>query len=304
MHKYHLIINPAAGRGSSLDALPVVEDFFKQNGLTYAVEQTEQEGHAIELAYRAAKKGVQVIIAGGGDGTANEVINGLMKAKNEGATIPAMAVIPIGRGNDFAYSMKVAMGLDENLEQLKADHRHVIDIGRVILDGTEKRYFGNCIGVGFDAEVGFVAVKLKPLKGFASYIVAAILTDFIYFKAPFIELNYDGVERKMHSLMVSIMNGIRLGGGFYMTPDSINDDGHFDICIASNPSRWRVLTLMPHFMKGTQESQKEVEIVKAKKVKVKALEGSLPAHVDGETLCTAGNMVEVEILPKQISLIC
>lgn len=304
MKKYSIIVNPAAGRGATVKSLPQIEAFLKDNQVNYQVSMTEWPGHAAELAAKAAQDGASVVVSVGGDGTANEVINGLMQVKDEVKKMPAMAVVAIGRGNDFAFSMGIPMALEENLQALYEDHRQAIDIGHVVLDGDNGRYFGNCIGIGFDAEVGFVAVKLKPLSGFINYIVAAILTNFIYFKAPQINLEYDGNQREMTSLMVSIMNGIRLGGGFYMTPESVNDDGLFDICIASNPNRMRVLALMPHFMKGSQASQPEVEIVKASRVAVKALSGTLPAHVDGETLCTAGNHVEVELLPKQIELVC
>lgn len=302
--KYSIILNPAAGRGATVKALPVIEEFLQNKQLDYQVQLTEYPGHAIELAAKAAREGASVVVSVGGDGTANEVINGLMQVKADGGRIPALAVIAIGRGNDFAFSMGIPMALEENLQALYEDHRQAIDIGHVVLDGADGRYFGNCIGIGFDAEVGFVAVKLKPLSGFINYVVAAILTNFLYFKAPTIHLDYDGQQRQMSSLMVSIMNGIRLGGGFYMTPDSVNDDGLFDICVAASPNRMRVLALMPHFMKGTQASQPEVEIVKAAKVGVRAIAGTLPAHVDGETLCTAGNQMEVELLPRQIELVC
>lgn len=304
MKKYFIIVNPAAGRGATVKALPQIEEFLRENRVDYSVMLTDHPGHATELAARAAQDGVSVVVSVGGDGTANEVINGLMQVKDKVQKIPAMAVVAIGRGNDFAFSMGIPLVLEENLQALYDDHRQAIDVGHVVLDGEHGRYFGNCIGIGFDAEVGFVAVKLKPLSGFINYVVAAILTNFIYFKAPLINLEFDGTQRKMTSLMVSIMNGIRLGGGFYMAPDSVNDDGMFDICIAANPNRLRVLALMPHFMKGTQVSQPEVEIVKASKVVVKALSDTLPAHVDGETLCTAGNQVKVELLPKQIELVC
>jgi len=304
MPKHYIILNPIAGRGASFSALEQIERKLTGYGLEVEIVQTSKMGQAVELAYQASKQSVDVVIAAGGDGTSNEVINGLMRAKREGIDIPAMGVIAIGRGNDFAYSMDVPTELEENLQVLANGYRHRIDIGHVVVDNGDGRYFGNCIGVGFDAEVGFVAVKLSPLSGFLNYIIAAILTDFIYFKAPRINLYYGDEKREMHSLMVSVMNGIRLGGGFYMTPESINDDGYFDLCIVANPNRFRVLTLLPHFMKGTQISQKEVEIVQSASVNIVAIEGSLPAHVDGETLCTDGRDITVELLPQQIELIC
>lgn len=306
MTKAKIILNPQAGHGTALNSLPKIEAALGGNGLTYDIVRTERPLHAIELAKEAVKEGVDLVISAGGDGTANEVLNGLMQSKEEGeGKIPAMGVICVGRGNDFAYSMGIPEDLDENLAVLVAGHKKYIDVGYVEGgDFPDGRFFGNCIGIGFDAQAGFVAVKLKPLSGLLNYLVAAILTDFFYYKAPKVLLAYDGTEMEMKTLMVSIMNGTRLGGGFYMTPNSKPDDGVFDICIADAPGPLRVLGLIPHFLNGTQEGEEEIRIVRAKEVQIKAIEGVLPAHLDGETLCEEGEAVDVKILPKQIEIIC
>ena len=110
----------------------------------------------------------------------------------------------------------------------------MIDIGRVA-GGLypQGRYFGNGVGIGFDAVVGFVAQKKKRLTGFASYIVAALKTIFLYYRAPLVRIEYDGQTLTLPSLMVSVMNGRRMGGGFMMAPQAQPDDGLFDLCIAS-----------------------------------------------------------------------
>ncbi|MEN8251630.1 MAG: hypothetical protein ABFS32_22095, partial [Bacteroidota bacterium] len=156
----------------------------------------------------------------------------------------------------------------------------------------------------FDAEAGFVAAGLAPLRGFLSYIIAAVLTAFIYFKAPTLEIEYDDKKLVKPALMCSIMNGTRLGGGFYMTPDAKNDDNLYDICIVDEVSSSRVLGLIPYFFKGTQETQDEVIILQANKLKITAVKGNLSAHVDGETLCEKGEAVEVEMLPNVLDIIC
>jgi diacylglycerol kinase family enzyme len=89
-----------------------------------------------------------------------------------------------------------------------------------------------------------------------------------------------------------------------MAPDASNQDGVFDLCIAHDPSRMRVLTLLPHFLKGSQFTQKELELERASKIKITAIEGSLPAHVDGETLCKEGKMVDITLLPMHLEVVC
>jgi diacylglycerol kinase family enzyme len=88
-----------------------------------------------------------------------------------------------------------------------------------------------------------------------------------------------------------------------MTPDAKMDDGMFDMCIAEDAGRLRILTLVPHFTKGTQETQKEIQIVRGSRISVTAVKGTIPAHVDGETLCEQGHRVEVELLPQMLEVV-
>jgi len=103
--------------------------------------------------------------------------------------------------------------------------------------------------------------------------------------------------------MISIMNGQRMGGGFFMAPEGKPDDGMFDLCIAREVSRLRLFGLIPHFMQGTQAGQEPVTMARARRVVVTAVEGVLPAHADGETLCIEGQRLEMELLPNQIEMI-
>jgi diacylglycerol kinase family enzyme len=148
------------------------------------------------------------------------------------------------------------------------------------------------------------AVKMTHLTGYPSYIVAVLKTVFLYYQAPLAKIEYDGQTITQPSLMVSIMNGQRMGGGFFMAPQGQPNDGLFDLCIARQVSRTRIFGLIPHFMRGTQATQEPVTMGQAQKVVVTAVEGALPAHADGETLCTEGQRLELELLPSQIEIIC
>jgi YegS/Rv2252/BmrU family lipid kinase len=261
--------------------------------------------HAADLAARGAAEGYEVVVAAGGDGTANEVINGLMHAREAGlSSVPALGVLCVGRGNDFAFGAGIPKDLDAGCRGLAGGARKRIDVGRVA-GGLfpEGRFFGNGVGVGFDAVVGFEALKMKRLHGFASYIVAALKTIFLYFKAPLVEIEYDGERQTTHALMVSIMNGRRMGGGFLMAPSGRSDDGLFDLCIARQVSRPRILALIPRFMQGSQASHPAITMARAREVQITAVEGSLPAHADGETLCVDGRTLRLEILPGQLEVV-
>jgi YegS/Rv2252/BmrU family lipid kinase len=304
MVNYRLIINPVAGNGSSLKAVPAIEQYLNSFGLDYDIVLTEKPGHAVQLAYQAVKDGCEVVVGGGGDGTANEIINGLMLAKKDGLGDTAMGMLAIGRGNDFAYSMGVPVDLKAGCEALVKAKGKKIDVGRV--EGglyPDGRYFGNGVGIGFDAVVGFEAAKLSRLSGMPGYVVAAFKTIFLFFKAPLLEINLNGSTITQACLMVSIMNGRRMGGTFFMAPNGISDDGFFDVIIAGQVSRLGIFSLIPRFMKGTQAGHPAITIEKTAKIKVRAIKGSIPAHADGETICTEGSELSIELLPSQIKLI-
>jgi YegS/Rv2252/BmrU family lipid kinase len=304
MPRYKIILNPTAGRGSGELAYPQIESRFVDLGLDFELIRTQAPGHAIQLAEQAVQDGFDVVVAAGGDGTANEVLNGLARSILSGAGRAALGILTVGRGNDFGFGIGAPHDLEAAILALVGDHRKTIDVGFVRGgDYPDGRYFGNGVGIGFDAVVGFEALKLKRLSGFPSYIVAALKTIFLYFHAPKLHIQLDGQEITQPSLMVSIMNGRRMGGGFMMAPEGKPDDGLFDLCIVAQVSRPGIFGLIPKFMSGTQAGHPAVHFARSKKVSVTALEGVLPAHADGETVCVAGQRLELELLPGLLDVI-
>jgi len=301
---YKVIVNPAAGSGAAARALPRLQQLLSGSGLDFDLVCTERARQGIELAREAALAGFDVVVAAGGDGTANEVINGLMEARQSGGPSPAMGVLCIGRGNDFAASVGIPYELERGCQALVDDQRRTIDIGRV--SGglfPQGRYFGNCVGVGFDAIATIEVSKLPRLGGFLSFLVAVLKTIFVYHASPLATVTCDGQSFSQRSLLISIMNGRRLGGGFIMAPDSLPDDGLFDLCIAQHVSRKRKLAILPHFLRGTQASQPEITTAQARQVAIAAVDGSLPAQTDGEIICVDGQRLEIELLPGELEIV-
>jgi diacylglycerol kinase (ATP) len=298
------IVNPIAGQGSGKLALPEIDRMAHENSIDFEIVSTEYPGHAIDLAHAAAVDGYDTVVAVGGDGTANEVLNGLMLAWNNGYRNTNMGIIGIGRGNDFAYGFGIPKGLQAGFQVIKQGNHSLMDVGKVVGGNyPQGRYFGNGVGIGFDAVVGFEAIKLTHLHGFMNYIVAALRTIFLFFHAPLVRIDYDDKTITQPSLMVSIMNGRRMGGGFMMAPEARTDDGLMDLCIVGQLSRLGILTMIPRFMKGTQATQKQIKTGRAGMVHVVALNGVLPAHADGETICTAGSELKVEIIKQPIEIL-
>jgi diacylglycerol kinase (ATP) len=305
MGKIKIIANPVAGSGAGGRAIPRIERLLKEQQLDYDLTRTEHPGHGIELTREAAGQGYDVVVAAGGDGTSNEVINGLMQAKLSGTNPPPMGVFCVGRGNDFAHGVDIPYDLEMACQVLKEDHRRVIDIGRVAGGKyPEGRYFGNCVGVGFDAITTIEVSKMPRFGGFFSFFIAVLKTIFLYYKGPQIRLEYDGQSLTQRCLLISVMNGQRLGGGFWMAPEAKPDDGLFDLCIAREASRRRIFSLIPYFMKGTQGTQEEITVGQASRIAITAIDGVLPAQTDGEILCVDGNHLEIELLPRQLEVVC
>ena len=305
MKPIRVILNPAAGHGNGARLLPSIEAALIKHALDYDLFCTGAPGHAIELASQAVQDGVELIVAAGGDGTLNEVVNGLMRSRLTGSHQPTLGVLCAGRGNDFSGSIGIPEDIDLGCKLLKHGRSRLLDIGRVtggIHPGG--RYFINCVGVGFDAVGTIEAAKLPRWGGFFSFLIAILKTIFLYNHAPLATIEYDGQILKQRSLMISIMNGRRLGGGFIMAPDSKPDDGLLDLCIAEQMSSFQILRLVPHFMRGTQASQKTIKTGKAAVIKISALDGPLPAQTDGEIISTEGRSLLIELLSRQIKVIC
>ncbi len=303
--KYFVIVNPISGRRRGEKSIPAIEKRLRQAGVEYRLVRTERPWHAAELAEQAARERYDVIVSASGDGTFNEVLNGLMRARQAGFNHAALGIIAIGTGNDFAGGVGIPDDLEKSMEALLADKRKKIDIGLVRGgDYPEGRYFGNGIGIGFDAAVVLAALRLRFLRGLPAYLIGAIQTVFFYYKPPHLRIEMDGQTIEQDSLMVSIMNGKRMGGGFRMAPNGQLDDGQLDLCIAEKAGKLRIFQLIPMFIQGKQEGQPEIKMRRARQISVTALEGDFPAHADGETLCIAGSKLMVNLYPAEMEVIC
>jgi len=299
-----VILNPASGRGRGRRLLPTIQSKLRASGLDFDLLLSERPWHAAELAEAAALQGADVVVVAGGDGTINEALNGLMHARQKGFSHTALGLLSIGTGNDFAFSLNIPTKLEPAIQALLQNERRLIDIG--LLKGCnfpDGRYFGNCVGIGFDAAGGILAEKITWARGMLAYFIAAVQNIFFYYKAPTLKIHLDGETIHMPSLLISIMNGKRIGGGFWTAPNAIPDDGLFDLCIAEQVSRPRMFTLIPHFLRGTQGSQPEIQMKRSRQVQITATKGVMPIQADGEILDQACQQVSIEILTRQLEII-
>ncbi|MCK5673918.1 MAG: diacylglycerol kinase family lipid kinase, partial [Spirochaetales bacterium] len=304
MGKTKIILNPKSGMGNGAKQLPGIRAIFDQSGISYDISITEKVWDAALLAKDAVTNGYSGIVAAGGDGTCNEVINGIMESSSHVSNLPAFGVLPIGRGNDFAYGAGVPSDVSKAAENIINDNTSPLDIGLISGgDYPDGRYFVNGIGIGFDTMVGLEAAKLKFIHGPITYAWGAIVTLFKYPKAPSLLVTYNGETHKVESSQVSILNGSRMGGAFFMAPDGKVDDGVFDLCMpVKHISRIKMLKLMLQYTKGTQSDNTVITMAKSKEYNVEAVTGSLICHADGETICTDGKKLRVECISNALQI--
>ena len=302
---FSVIFNPTAGKGSALKKLPIIKKFLDDNNLKYDIHTTERIGHAITLTKDLCGKPDTAIIAAGGDGTINEVINGLMMTKEKLSEFnPIFGVLTIGSGNDFAFGAGVPSTIEECLKALIEGNIKPMDVG-LIKGGNfpDGRYFGNGIGVGFDTIVGLEAAKLKHIHGAAGYIVAALKTLITYPAAPEVEMEINGEKGVYNPALVSIMNGRRMGGAFFMAPDGKNDDGLLNLCMTQQGTRRKLLQTMLHYTKGTQATLENTKTALISSITLEAIKGTMAVHADGETICESGKLLEINCIPNALNII-
>ena len=296
------ILNPAAGRGAAGRMAPQIESSLRKCGLDFDLVTTTAPGHARALAHDAALQGRELVTAIGGDGTANEVLNGLMQAQG-GADRTAMGVVPIGTGNDFAFGAGIPIDVEKACRVIARGENKIFDVGRVQAENEEPLYFGNGVGIGFDAAVVIETHKVHRLRGFLLYLAGIFRTIAFYYKAPLVRVRIDGQEIVQESMMVSTMNGHRLGGGFNIAPGSKMDDGVFDLCVTSKVSRPQMLGFVPRFMRGTHVTDARVTMFQGRKVTVES-DSPWASHVDGDLYGVGAQRFDMELLPQRLRLVC
>lgn len=302
--KVKLILNPMADMGRAWKAAnnlrPIAQEF--KGELSWS--GTVYPAHAIELARQASEEGYDMVIAMGGDGTVHEVMNGLMQVPAEKR--PVMGVVPIGSGNDFAYSIGINQKPDHALAHaLKAEGIKPVDIGLMTDAHGRKEYFDNTLGIGFDAVVTIRSHKLPIVKGFLMYLTAVIQTIILNHDPAKLKIETDKEKWETHALMVTLCNGPREGGGFMLSPKSKNDDGAMEFVIVNKVSRAMMFRLVPEFMNGTHMRFKQVRMGEYKKLSLES-DHPLYIHADGEIYTSFGSnlkKVSFEILPQALKVV-
>lgn len=296
------IVNPVAGAGSCAKLWPSIQAYLKEIGLTFDSVLTKAPGHAIGLARDAVSAGYTMILSVGGDGTLHEVANGLLSmdaALQQGVTI---AVVPVGTGADFARTLGVPRTWREACNHLLSEGTRVIDAGAMTYigrNGEEQRYFVNVAGLGFDGEVTSRTNEgTKMLGGTIPYVTNLVLTLVTYVnKDVDVTMDDNTLPGRMNSIVVA--NGAFFGGGMWIAPDAVLDDGLFDVVTIGDVGKIELLQTMPRVYKGTHVTHPKVKVARAREVSVVSQQ-EMWLQADGESLGRAP--VTFHMLPKALRL--
>jgi len=300
--KVKLILNPIAdheraGRIAA-DLRPVIEEYGEADW-----GGTDHPTHATEMARQAGEQGYDTVIALGGDGTVHEVINGLMQVPEKKR--PRLGVVPIGSGNDFAHFLKIPLDPPEALHRALNGEASIIDVGCITDEHGRSEYFDNTIGIGFDAVVTIRTRKITLVHGFAMYFLAVMQTIVANFDCIPMHVETDQESWSQPTLMLSLGNGPREGGGFLITPDARMDDGLLHYVTIGKISRLTMLRMVPEVQKGTHGRFKQFRMGTCKKMTATA-ERPLVIHLDGEIFAGFGTdirKVTIEVVPNAIRVI-
>ncbi|MFL0268434.1 diacylglycerol/lipid kinase family protein [Candidatus Clostridium radicumherbarum] len=292
--KHLFIINPIAGKGKTLKLIPIIEKVFKARNEEFVIEITKYIGHAAEIAEKYSNEEDYRVYSVGGDGTLNEVLNGIVNTNS------SLAVIPSGTGNDFIksifkYNKKISM--EDILIKTINGKEERIDLGKV-----NDRYFLNIASVGFDAEVAYNSNKFKKLpliNGRLAYILGLLLTVLKY-KNYDLNIKIDNTSLRLNSLLVAVANGRYYGGGINVAPKANLKDGFFDVCLIKRVGRLKILGLFPKVINGTHETIKEVNFKNGKAVHIISKE-DLAFNIDGEII--RGKEAEFQIINHGVQIV-
>lgn len=301
-----VIVNPNSANGKTGRIWPALSQELRSAGLDFKVHITSRPLEATEVVQAALQHGYTTVIAVGGDGTLNEVLNGFFQDDrpiNPGARL---GVISCGTGSDFVRSAGIPRSPLKACRRLLQGHTRLIDTGKVVFTGhsghQEVRYFINVAGMGVDGEIVYrVNHTSKALGGFLSFLWGTV-NGLIQYRNRRIRLEVDGTIRYQgDATMIAVANGQYFGGGMRVAPNAVLDSGQFEIVVVDGGSKMELLANLPRIYRGTHLKHPSVTTMKGHHVRAFSPEKVL-LDIDGEQPGCLD--AEITILPASLHLIC
>jgi len=287
LDKWLVIVNPNAGNGKGRKDWARIESLLNRAGLPFNSCFTEKRGHATELSAESVKKGFRKIITVGGDGTLNEVLNGVYIQNACNPSDVCLGIIPVGTGNDWGKMFGIPLVYEGAVDIIKEGKTTEHDVGVVdYFTGNEKqrRYFINIAGLGFEAVVVRKSNHQKE-KGKSSKAIYLynLLSSLISYKNTDVTIYIEDKTFQSKIFSINVGNGRYCGGGMRQTPDALPDDGLLDVTVIGEIGRIEIIKNLKILYDGTILSHPKVDGFRTTSLKV---ESATPVYIeaDGEML--------------------
>jgi diacylglycerol kinase (ATP) len=302
MKDFLFLINPTAGKVKSSKLKSQIINLINAYEYTYDIFLTQYPMHAAEICQ--GNLDYKYLIIAGGDGTLNEIVNGLSPNKDI-----IVGVLPLGTGNDFSKNLNLEGSIENNLKMIFDEKYNIknVDIGVVEYKEEHDISFKQCnfinaAGIGFDSYVAYLNQKYKVFSGIISYIIA-VLKALLNYKPMKTKIKFNELVLEDENLLITIGNGISSGGGFYLTKNAIIDDNLLDVCIVEFLGRFKILNKMPLVMLNKIDKLKEAKLYKTSNIKIE-IEEPYYLHTDGESPSNKVKEIKFSILKDKLKFIC
>lgn len=273
-----IIVNPTAGGGRALRLLPWIRERIAPRP-EIGLHVTSRPGEAEEVAAGAAAAGHDRVVAVGGDGTIQEVVNGLLGP--DGARGGELGLLPVGTGNDLARSLAIPTDPGAAWRVAVGSEVGALDVALAVNGEGRRRWFASAGGIGFDAQVAAAVASHRGWRsGRAGYLLTA-LSELRRFSNRPVRLEIDGVVIERSVLFIAIANGEYYGGGMRIAPGASADDGRLDICVVGDVSRLTALRQMPNLYRGTHVEHVAVSMHAGSTLSIDG-DTATRIHLDGE----------------------
>jgi diacylglycerol kinase (ATP) len=295
-----IILNPYSNRWNAQKRWPEAETALKAAGVKFELAVSEHPRHVTELAELAARQGFSPIVAAGGDGTIGETVNGLARAAVNGQELLGpLGVLPLGSANDLVDNLGLPKDLASAARVIAAGKTRRMDVGSV--NGL---YFANNSAIGLEPFVTLVQQNITWIKGIPRYLVAAVRAIM---KKPLwtAQIEWEGGSYQGAVILVTVGNGARTGGVFFMAPHANMFDGKLTFVYGFRRTRRAIFAILPKTMKrdvGSYVETPDIHEEHSTWINIH-VDSPTPAHIDGEIFSEGIQDLEYRIHPQRLQIL-
>jgi YegS/Rv2252/BmrU family lipid kinase len=304
LSEWLVIVNPNAGNGKGKKDWATIASLLNKHNIQFNVKFTERKGHAILFTIEGINEGFRKIITVGGDGTLNEVVNGVFLNKEISPDKIALALIPVGTGNDWGRMFGIPLDYEEAIRIISRNKMMLHDVGLISFfneSGKQERYFINIAGLGFESVVVQRTnyQKDRGRNGKLLYLYN-LLMSLLSYKNINADVIIDGEKIKANVFSLNVGNGRYCGGGMRQTPNALPDDGLLDVTIINGMGKFEIIRNLKILYDGTILNHPKIDGYRCKNIKVSS-DSVIYTEADGESL--GHTPAEFNIIPSGINIV-